>query len=74
MNRRRTFWLRITAPFRKHAGIDGEMRLHISFRTRENIQSGMDLQPAMRGAPRDFGWAGSTKESCRGQCASLWLA
>src|SRR5712691_7697726 len=76
MNRLRTFWLRLTAPLRKHkldAQIDEEMRLHTSLQTRENIQSGMDPQATRRGALLEFRWVESIKETCRDQRASTWL-
>jgi len=49
------------------------MRAHIELRTQENIAAGMSADEARYTARRQFGWAGSIKETCRDQRGINWI-
>lgn len=49
------------------------MRSHVEMQTGENIEAGMAPDEARYAALRQFGWADSIKEDCRGQRGVSWL-
>lgn len=67
------WWSRLWRKAELEERVDAELRFHLDYQVRDNIQSGMSEEEARRRARLEFGSIDAIKEQCGEASGTLWV-